>query len=61
MTCGHCSMRVTKALEGIDGVDSADVSHEEGTAALELATEINLEILKGAVNEAGYTLTAEIS
>jgi len=61
MTCGHCSMRVTKALEGVDGVDSADVSHENGTAALELSKEVSLNILKGAVDEAGYTLAAEIS
>lgn len=61
MTCGHCSMRVTKALESVDGVDSADVSHENGTAALELSKEVNLSILKGAVDKAGYTLAAEIS
>ncbi len=61
MTCGHCSMRVTKALEGVDGVNSADVSHENGTAALELSKEVSLNILKGAVDEAGYTLAAEIS
>ncbi len=61
MTCGHCSMRVTNALEGIDGVSSADVSHENGTAALELTKDIDISLLKGAVDEAGYTLTAEIS
>ncbi len=61
MTCGHCSMRVTKALEGIDGVSSADVSHENGTAALELTQEIDIAVLKGAVDETGYKLTAEIS
>ena len=59
MTCGHCSMRVTKALEGLEGVNSADVNHENGTAALELSKEVNLDILISAVDEAGYTLTAE--
>jgi Cu2+-exporting ATPase len=61
MTCEHCSMRVTNVLEGLDGVNSADVSHENGTAVLELTNDIDISLLKGAVDEAGYTLTAEIS
>jgi len=54
-------MRVTKALEGLEGVNSADVSHENGRAALELSKEVNLDILISAVDEVGYSLTAEIS
>ncbi|MCK5736791.1 MAG: cation transporter [Spirochaetaceae bacterium] len=55
MTCPHCSMRVKKALEGIDGVTSADVSHENGTAVMELSIEVNPALFKNAVDEAGYT------
>ena len=32
MMCTHCSGHVTKALEGIAGVEKADVSHETGKA-----------------------------
>ena len=34
MMCGHCEARVKKALEEIDGVVSAEVSHEKGTAVV---------------------------
>ncbi len=61
MTCGHCSMRVKNALEGVDGVTSADVSHENGTAVMQLSGEVDLALLKSVVDESGYTLTAEIS
>ena len=33
MMCGHCSGRVKKALEAVAGVETAEVSHETGTAA----------------------------
>ncbi len=37
MMCGHCEMAVKKALEAVDGVESADVSHEKGTAVVTLS------------------------
>lgn len=54
MMCGHCEAHVKKALEGIEGVKSATASHTEGTAVVELATEVSDDILTSAVTEAGY-------
>jgi Cu2+-exporting ATPase len=54
MMCGHCEARVKKALEALAQVDSADVSHESGTAVVTLNAEINDEALKNAVEEQDY-------
>ncbi|MBQ8411050.1 MAG: cation transporter, partial [Ruminiclostridium sp.] len=40
MMCGHCEATVKKALEAIEGVANAEVSHEKGTAVVTLETEI---------------------
>ena len=58
MMCGHCEARVKKALEEIDGVVSAEVSHEKGTAVVTLSKEVPAEILKKAVEDAGYKVLA---
>ena len=58
MMCGHCEARVKKALEEIDGVVSAEVSHEKGTAVVTLSKEVPAEILKKAVEDAGYKILA---
>ena len=58
MMCGHCEARVKKALEEIDGVVSAEVSHEKGAAVVTLSTEVPAEILKKAVEDAGYKVLA---
>lgn len=55
MTCGHCEGRVKKELEAIRGVKSADVSATDKKAVVELAHEVDVEKLKAAVEEAGYT------
>ncbi|MBR4539339.1 MAG: heavy metal translocating P-type ATPase [Clostridia bacterium] len=54
MMCMHCSGRVQKALEAIDGVASANVSHETGTAVVTLTQNVADEVLKKAVTDAGY-------
>ncbi len=53
MTCGHCKMRVEKALNAIDGV-SAQVDLESKSAQITLATEVSPETLESAVRDAGY-------
>ena len=58
MMCGPCEARVKQALEEIDGVVSAEVSHEKGTAVVTLSTEVPAEILKKAVEDAGYKVLA---
>jgi Cu2+-exporting ATPase len=54
MMCEHCENRVKKALEGLDGVESAEVSHKEGTAVVTLASDVADEILKKSVEEQDY-------
>ena len=54
MMCMHCSGRVQKALEAIDGVESALVSHESGTAVVTLSKDVSDNTLKKAVTDAGY-------
>lgn len=57
MMCGHCEMAVKKALEAVDGVESADVSHEKGTAVVTLSKEVSNDVLKKAVEDKDYTVT----
>ena len=55
MMCGHCVAHVTKALQGVDGVTSVEVSLENKTATV--VGNVNVEALKAAVEQAGYTVT----
>lgn len=54
MMCGHCEASVKKALEGITGVQSAEVSHEKGTAIVKLSEQVSFETLKSAVEALDY-------
>ena len=54
MMCGHCEATVKKALEAIDGVNSAEVSHEAGTAVVELSGEVQDGVLQKAVEDKDY-------
>ena len=58
MMCAHCVAHVKKALESIDGVQNADVSLDEKSAKVTLAQPIADEVLKAAVVDAGYEVTA---
>ena len=58
MMCGHCEARVKKSLEALDGVTEAVVSHEAGTAVVTLNAEIADDVLKKAVEEQDYKVTA---
>lgn len=57
MTCGHCEARVRKALENIEGVRQAVVSHEKKTAVVTLAEDVSNEALKQAVESEDYKVT----
>ena len=57
MMCPHCEMTVRNALEAIDGVQSADVSHTEGRAGGTLSSKVPTETLKKAVEGKGYQVT----
>ena len=54
MMCEHCEMHVKKALEAIDGITSATASHETGTVTIETSKEVDEELIKKAVTDAGY-------
>lgn len=54
MMCPHCEARVKKALEALPGVESADVSHERGDAILKTASPVGDDVIKTAIEEAGY-------
>lgn len=56
MMCPHCEATVKTALESIDGVTSAEVSHESGTAVVTLSKEVSEDVLKKAVVDKGYTV-----
>ena len=58
MMCGHCEATVKKALEAIDGVNSAEVSHEAGTAVVELTEEVQDDVLQKAVEEKDYKVVS---
>ena len=57
MMCGHCEATVRKALEALPEVDSAEVSHEKGTAIVTLNAPVSDERLKEAVEAEDYTVT----
>ena len=54
MMCGHCEKHVKDALEGIEGVVSAEANHKKKRAVVTLEKEVDNELLISAVKEAGY-------
>ena len=57
MMCGHCEATVKKALEAVDGVSEAVVSHENGTAAVKLEKPVDDSVLRKAVEDHDYKVT----
>lgn len=57
MMCSHCEASVKKTLEAIDGVESAEVSHEAGTAIVTMSKEVSNDVLKSAVEAKDYNVT----
>lgn len=55
MQCGHCSSRVKAALEKVEGVASAEVSHETGTAVI-TGDSLDAAALKAAVENQGFSV-----
>ncbi len=54
MMCPHCEANVKAALEGINGVELAEVSHQTGTAKLTLTENVSDELLQKTVEDKGY-------
>ena len=57
MMCGHCEMHTKKALEALDGVTKAEVSHKTGTAVVTLEKSVSDDALMQAVADQGYQVT----
>ena len=57
MMCGHCEATVKKALEALEGVQSADVSHDKGTAVVTLEKDVADDVLWKAVEDKDFKVT----
>ncbi len=55
MMCGHCEATVKKALEATEGVETAVVSHEKGTAVVTLTKEINEDVFRKIIEDKDFT------
>lgn len=58
MMCGHCEAAVKKALEALDGVASAEVSHEKGAAVVTLEKDVDNTVLTKAVEDKDYKVVS---
>ena len=54
MMCPHCEATVKKALEGLDGIESAVVSHDAGTAVITMSKEVSEDVIKAAIEEKDF-------
>lgn len=54
MMCPHCEATVKKALEALEGVEAAEVSHETDTAVVSMSAEVADDVLKEAVEAKEY-------
>lgn len=54
MMCGHCEATVKKALEKLDFIESAEVSHESGTAVITLSGELDEQAVKAAIEDRDF-------
>lgn len=57
MMCPHCEAAVKKALEAVEGVSEAKVSHADGTAVVTLSAPVDDATLRAAVEAKDYTVT----
>ncbi|MBO1579912.1 MULTISPECIES: copper chaperone CopZ [Bacillus] len=57
MTCNHCKMAVTNALQELAGVKNVEVELQAGTVAVEYdEAKVNVEQLKDVIEEQGYDI-----
>ncbi len=60
MMCEHCEARVKKALEALEGIDSAVASHEKNEVAVAFSGNVDMELIKSAVEDAGYEFAGAV-
>ena len=58
MMCEHCEASVKKALEGLEEVSSAQVSHKDGVAVVTFSKEVDDDVLKKTVEDKDYTVVS---
>ncbi|MBI2708116.1 MAG: heavy-metal-associated domain-containing protein [Actinobacteria bacterium] len=58
MSCEHCVQSVTKELKQLPGVEQVDVDLTGGTVTVASAEPLDVELVRGAVDEAGYELVS---
>ncbi|HXH78745.1 heavy-metal-associated domain-containing protein [Nocardioides sp.] len=56
MTCGHCGASVTEEVRELPGVEQVDVVLETGSLTLTSTAPIDRDVVRGAIEEAGYQL-----
>jgi copper chaperone len=54
MSCNHCVMAVTKALNGIEGIKNVKVDLAKGEATFDNEKPLDAKVIKGAIEKAGY-------
>ena len=54
MSCNHCMMAVTKALNEIEGIKNVKVDLSTGEATFEEEKPSNMMIVKEQIKKAGY-------
>lgn len=54
MSCQHCVQAVTRALNGVEGLENVQVDLDSGQASYDTVKPVDLETIKAAVKEAGY-------
>ncbi len=55
MMCAHCEASVKKALEALDGIENAVVSHDAGTAIITESKQVDEELIKKAIEDKDFT------
>ncbi|MDO3634586.1 heavy-metal-associated domain-containing protein [Mycolicibacterium arseniciresistens] len=56
MTCGHCAASVREEVSSIDGVTGVDVDVSSGRLTIDSVRELDAQVIRNAVEEAGYQL-----
>jgi copper chaperone len=59
MSCGHCKAAVEGELNRLSGVENSDADFEKGIVEVRYdESRVSTEQLKGAIEDAGYTVAA---
>lgn len=56
MTCGHCVMSATKALNTVQGVKDVKVDLKTGVATYEEVTAVDPQLIAAAIKKAGFEI-----